>query len=128
MRKKLTDLEVFRYNFRERLWVKCGSAEEAEATQRLAEQEDERRRLVREEEHRVEAEKREAYWEAHRKQEQEAGRKKAEADQIVIALRDRKFPVEYLCAPDEGHGFAKKSNADFQFQATVLFLKANLLD
>jgi hypothetical protein len=31
-------------------------------------------------------------------------------------------------ANDEGHGFAKKSNADFQFQATVLFLKANLLD
>ena len=29
---------------------------------------------------------------------------KAEADQIVIALRDRGFPVEYLLAPDEGHG------------------------
>src|SRR5690606_8439911 len=27
--------------------------------------------------------------------------KKAESDQIVIALRDRQFPVEYLVAPDE---------------------------
>jgi hypothetical protein len=80
VRKKLTELKVFRYNFRLRSWFKCGSVEEAEATQRLAEQEAERRRLVREEEDRVEADKREAYWEAHRKQEQEAKRKKAEAD------------------------------------------------
>lgn len=36
--------------------------------------------------------------------------KKAESDQIVIALRDRHFPVEYLCAPDEGHGFARPVN------------------
>jgi hypothetical protein len=80
VRKKLTELKVFRYNFREGLWFKCGSVEEAETTQRLAEQEAERRRLIREEEHRVEAEKRDAYWEAHRKQEQEAGRLKAEAE------------------------------------------------
>jgi len=33
---------------------------------------------------------------------------KAESDQIVIALRDRGFPVEYLVAPDEGHGFARR--------------------
>ena len=31
---------------------------------------------------------------------------KRESDQIVIALRDRGFPVEYIVAPDEGHGFA----------------------
>lgn len=30
--------------------------------------------------------------------------KKRESDQIVIALRERGFPVEYLVAPDEGHG------------------------
>ena len=36
--------------------------------------------------------------------------KKAESEQIVIALRDRGFPVEYLCAPDEGHGFARPVN------------------
>ena len=28
--------------------------------------------------------------------------KKAESEQIVIALRDRGFPVEYILAPDEG--------------------------
>ncbi|MCM2255126.1 MAG: S9 family peptidase [Vicinamibacteria bacterium] len=36
--------------------------------------------------------------------------KKAESDQIVIALRDRGFPVEYIVAPDEGHGFARPVN------------------
>lgn len=35
---------------------------------------------------------------------------KREADQIVIALRDRGFPVEYVVAPDEGHGFARPIN------------------
>ena len=35
---------------------------------------------------------------------------KRESDQIVIALRDRGFPVEYLVAPDEGHGFARPVN------------------
>ena len=33
-----------------------------------------------------------------------------EAEQIVIALRDRGFPVEYVLAPDEGHGFARPVN------------------
>lgn len=36
--------------------------------------------------------------------------KKAESDQIVVALRERGFPVEYLVAPDEGHGFARPVN------------------
>lgn len=35
---------------------------------------------------------------------------KREADQIVIALRDRGFPVEYIVAPDEGHGFHRPVN------------------
>ncbi len=35
---------------------------------------------------------------------------KAESDQIVVALRDRGFPVTYLNAPDEGHGFARPVN------------------
>ncbi len=35
---------------------------------------------------------------------------KREADQIVIALRDRGMAVEYLVAPDEGHGFARPVN------------------
>jgi len=33
----------------------------------------------------------------------------AESEQIVVALRDRGFPVEYLLIPDEGHGFARPS-------------------
>lgn len=36
--------------------------------------------------------------------------KTAESDQIVVALRERGFPVEYLNAPDEGHGFARPVN------------------
>ena len=36
-------------------------------------------------------------------------------------------PVWYLLAKDEGHGFAKKANADFQFYATVQFIRAYLL-
>src|SRR5438046_8315097 len=35
---------------------------------------------------------------------------RAESEQIVIALRDRGFPVEYILAPDEGHGFARPIN------------------
>ncbi len=48
--------------------------------------------------------------------------KKAESDQIVIALRDRGFPVEYLCAPDEGHGFARPVNNQAMFAAAETFL------
>jgi dipeptidyl aminopeptidase/acylaminoacyl peptidase len=36
--------------------------------------------------------------------------KTAESDQIVVALRERGFPVEYINAPDEGHGFARPVN------------------
>lgn len=36
--------------------------------------------------------------------------KKAESDQIVVALRDLGRQVEYMCAPDEGHGFAGQEN------------------
>ncbi|NEZ54836.1 alpha/beta fold hydrolase [Adonisia turfae] len=36
--------------------------------------------------------------------------KQAESDQIVVALRDLDRPVEYLVAPDEGHGFRKEIN------------------
>ncbi len=35
---------------------------------------------------------------------------KAESEQIVVSLRDRGRPVEYLLAPDEGHGFAGRLN------------------
>jgi dipeptidyl aminopeptidase/acylaminoacyl peptidase len=50
-----------------------------------------------------------------------------EAEQIVAALRKRGTPVWYVMARDEGHGFAKKPNADFLFYATVEFARQNLL-
>jgi dienelactone hydrolase len=52
--------------------------------------------------------------------------KKAESDQIVIALRDRGFPVEYLVAPDEGHGFARPVNNMAMFAAAEKFLAKHL--
>jgi len=51
----------------------------------------------------------------------------SEAEQIVETLKDRKTPVWYLMAKDEGHGFGKKSNADFQFYATIMFIQEFLL-
>jgi dipeptidyl aminopeptidase/acylaminoacyl peptidase len=51
----------------------------------------------------------------------------SESDQIVAALKKQETPVWYLKAGNEGHGFQKKSNADFQFYATVEFLQAYLL-
>lgn len=52
---------------------------------------------------------------------------KSEADQMVKALESNGTTVWYLAAKDEGHGFAKKKNADFQFYTTVLFLQKYLL-
>ncbi len=50
-----------------------------------------------------------------------------EAEDMVAAIRKNGTPVWYLMAKDEGHGFKKKSNADYQFYATVLFVKKYLL-
>ena len=47
---------------------------------------------------------------------------KRESDQIVIALRDRGFPVEYMVAPDEGHGFARPVNNLAMFASSEKFL------
>lgn len=51
----------------------------------------------------------------------------SESEQMVKAIRNHGGAVWYLMAKDEGHGFAKKQNADFQFLATILFLKEHLL-
>jgi dipeptidyl aminopeptidase/acylaminoacyl peptidase len=51
---------------------------------------------------------------------------KAESDQIVIALRDRGFPVEYIVAPDEGHGFARPVNMLALMAAAEKFLGKHL--
>ncbi|MCA1634844.1 MAG: prolyl oligopeptidase family serine peptidase [Acidobacteria bacterium] len=50
-----------------------------------------------------------------------------EAEQMVKTVRANNTPVWYLMAKDEGHGFAKKKNQDFQFYATVMFLREYLL-
>ncbi len=50
-----------------------------------------------------------------------------ESEQMVKAIREAGGSVWYLMARDEGHGFAKKANADFQFYAMIEFLRANLL-
>ena len=50
-----------------------------------------------------------------------------EAEQIVDRVRRNGAPVWYLRAENEGHGFARKENADYQFYATIRFLEQTLL-
>jgi dipeptidyl aminopeptidase/acylaminoacyl peptidase len=51
----------------------------------------------------------------------------SESEQIVAALKKQGTPLWFLIGKDEGHGFRKKANQDFQFYATVEFLKEYLL-
>lgn len=51
-----------------------------------------------------------------------------EAEQMAHAIRARGGKVWYLMAKDEGHGFQKKKNADFQFISTIQFFKETLLN
>ena len=48
--------------------------------------------------------------------------KKAEADQIVVALRERNYPVVYILAEDEGHGFQRPVNNMAMFAEAEKFL------
>jgi dipeptidyl aminopeptidase/acylaminoacyl peptidase len=50
-----------------------------------------------------------------------------ESEQMVQAIRQSGGAVWYLMAKDEGHGFRKKRNADFQFLTTILFLEKFLV-
>jgi dipeptidyl aminopeptidase/acylaminoacyl peptidase len=50
-----------------------------------------------------------------------------EAEQIVAAARKNGVPVWYLLADNEGHGFARKANADFLFYAMIAFVEARLM-
>jgi dipeptidyl aminopeptidase/acylaminoacyl peptidase len=52
---------------------------------------------------------------------------KSEADQAVAAVRTKGRTAWHLVGMNEGHGFAKKENADYQFWVELLFWKANLL-
>lgn len=51
----------------------------------------------------------------------------SEADQIVKAVRSNGRAAWHLLANNEGHGFRKKANADYQFWASLLFWRKYLL-
>lgn len=51
----------------------------------------------------------------------------SEAEQMVAIMKRNNTPVWYLLAKDEGHGFAKKKNQDFQFYSTLMFIQEFLL-
>jgi dipeptidyl aminopeptidase/acylaminoacyl peptidase len=51
-----------------------------------------------------------------------------ESRQILDKLKAQGTPTWFLMANDEGHGYAKKKNQDFLFNAEVLFVKQYLLD
>lgn len=50
-----------------------------------------------------------------------------ESEQMVKAIRQNGGDVWYILAKNEGHGFRKKSNRDFYYQAVALFLERYLL-
>jgi len=52
---------------------------------------------------------------------------RTEAEQMFNTLNGAGKTVWYLEAKDEGHGFRKKNNVDFQFYATVEFIKMYLM-
>jgi dipeptidyl aminopeptidase/acylaminoacyl peptidase len=51
-----------------------------------------------------------------------------ESEEMVATVKKNGTPVWFLMAKDEGHGFGKKKNADFQFFATAEFMKQHLLN
>jgi len=50
-----------------------------------------------------------------------------ESRRMLDKLRSNGIPTWFLMANDEGHGYAKKKNQDFQFYATVMFVRQFLL-
>lgn len=53
---------------------------------------------------------------------------RTEAEQMYNTLVSQGNTVWYLEASDEGHGFRKKNNVDFQFYVTIEFMKRFLLN
>jgi dipeptidyl aminopeptidase/acylaminoacyl peptidase len=51
----------------------------------------------------------------------------SEADQFVAAVRGQGREAWHLLARDEGHGFAKKVNQDYQFWTSLMFWERTLL-
>lgn len=52
----------------------------------------------------------------------------SEADQMIAAVRANGRTAWHLLGQDEGHGFAKKVNQDYQFWASLLFWRETLLN
>ena len=52
---------------------------------------------------------------------------KSEADQAVAAVRAKGRTAWHLVGLNEGHGFGKKENADYQFWVELMFWQKNLL-
>jgi dipeptidyl aminopeptidase/acylaminoacyl peptidase len=52
--------------------------------------------------------------------------KQAESDQIIVALREKGQAVEYVVAPDEGHGFSGPENRQAMAVAMERFLARHL--
>jgi len=46
---------------------------------------------------------------------------------VLAAVRKNGVPVWFLTGKDEGHGFAKKHNRDFQFVTELEFIETYLL-
>ena len=53
---------------------------------------------------------------------------RTEAEQMVARVKRNGSPVWYLMAKDEGHGFRKKSNADYQAYLGTIFVRRFLLN
>jgi dipeptidyl aminopeptidase/acylaminoacyl peptidase len=51
----------------------------------------------------------------------------SEADQMVAAVRANGKTAWHLIGENEGHGFAKKENADYLFWTSLMFWQQNLL-
>jgi len=51
----------------------------------------------------------------------------SEAEQVVAAIKKNDVPIWYVVGKNEGHGFAKRVNQDYQQAVEVLFLKRFLL-
>jgi dipeptidyl aminopeptidase/acylaminoacyl peptidase len=50
-----------------------------------------------------------------------------ESEQIVAAMRERDYPVWYINALNEGHGYERKENRDVFQQVVMMFLQRYLL-
>jgi len=51
---------------------------------------------------------------------------RSESDQLVLALRGRGIPVEYMVAPDEGHALSRKPNQIAFMARAARFLEKNV--